>query len=152
MSNREEGEMSDWDEQEQRILAVIGDEDVEGDEAYRRWYEYLSSRLVLPCDVTGIEDFQWEEFYVIGPGDKAEYKRLRKNQPSYQDVFELTSVSLDSESRWCTFPDELLKAHVRRKTDGKRFVLGLSDLKATSKGSEAYRLLHDYAVWLVNYR
>jgi len=143
--------MSDWDEQEQRILAVIGDEDVEGDEAYRRWYEYLTSRLMLPCDVTGIEDFQWEEFFVFGPGDKTEYKRRQQNQPSYQDTFELTSISLVSKSRWCLVPDEL-KAHVRRKTDGKKFVLGLSELKAKSKVSENYRMLHDYAVWLVNYR
>jgi hypothetical protein len=48
-------------------------------------------------------------------------------------------------------PDEL-KAHVRRKTDNKEFVLGLSELKGTSKGSENYRILHDYALWLVNYR
>ena len=143
--------MNDWHEQEERILAVIGGEDVEGDEAYQRWYDYLTSRLVLPCDVTGIEDFQWEEFFVLGPGDKAEYKRLQRNQPSYRDVFELTSISLDSESRWCMFPDDL-KAHVRRKTDGKKFVLGLSELKTTSKGSADYRLLHDYAVWLVNSR
>jgi len=48
-------------------------------------------------------------------------------------------------------PDEL-KAHVRRSSDGKQFILGLSELKATNKDSQNYGLLHDYAVWLVNYR
>jgi hypothetical protein len=143
--------MIDWNDHEQRILAVIGDENVDVEEAFRRWHQYLASRLTLPCDVTGIEDFQWEEFFVFGPGDEAEYRRLKQNQPSYRDVFELTSISLRSTSRWCMVPDEL-KAHVRRKSDGKKFVLGLSELKATSKGSKAYRMLHDYSVWLVNCR
>jgi hypothetical protein len=143
--------MSDWHEQELRILTVIGDVNVDANEAFQRWYRYLTSRLMLPCDVTGVEDFQWEEFYVVGPGDKAEYKKLRQNQPSYRDVFELTRISLGLESRCCMFPDEL-KAHVRRKADSKEFVLGLSELKSISKDSENYRMLHDYAVWLVNYR
>jgi hypothetical protein len=113
-------------------LPVIGEVDVDGDEALRRWYRYLTSRLMLPCDVTGIEDFQWEEFFILGPGDNAEYKRLQQNQPSYRDVFELTCISLGSESRWCLVPDEL-KAHVRRKSDKKEFVLGLSELKPQAK-------------------
>jgi hypothetical protein len=143
-----------WHEEEQRIqriLAAIGDVHVAADEAFRRWYRHLASRLLLPCDVTGIEDFQWEEFFVVGPGNRAEYRSLRQNQPSYRDVFELMSITLDSQSEWCMVPDEL-KAHVRRKTDGKRFVLGLSELKATNKDSQNYQMLHDYSVWLVNYR
>jgi len=28
--------------------------------------------------VTGIEDFDWEEFYVLGPGSKKNMKGLRK--------------------------------------------------------------------------
>ena len=143
--------MNDWREQEQRILAAIGDVDVDADLAFRRWHSHLASRLMFPCDVTGIEDFQWEEFFVIGPGNRAEYRRLQQSQPSYRDVFELTSITLDSESEWCMVPDEV-KAHVRRKTDGKRFILGLSELKATNKDSQNYQMLHDYAVWLVNYR
>jgi IS30 family transposase len=34
---------------------------------------------------TGIEDFQWEEIYVISPGDKEEYDNLKKTQSSYID-------------------------------------------------------------------
>lgn len=143
--------MSDWDEQEKRILAVIGDEDLDVRIATQRWHGHLASCVTLPCEVTGIEDFQWEEFFVLGPGDRAEYKRLHENQPSYRDLFELTSISVDSDSEWCLVRDEL-KAHVRRKTDGKQFVLGLSELKATNQGSQNYQVLHDYAVWLVNYR
>jgi hypothetical protein len=93
----------------------------------------------LPCEVTGIEDFQWEEFYVFGPGNKMEYQKLRMNRPSYQDVFELTALVVDSDSEWSMFSDDL-KAHVRRKADGKKFILGLSELKATNEVN-SFRLL-----------
>jgi hypothetical protein len=63
--------VNDWHEQEQRILTVIGNEDVEWGEAIRFWYRHLLAHLELPCEVTGIEDFQWEEFYIFGLGDKA---------------------------------------------------------------------------------
>ena len=137
-------------QQDQRILAVIGNDDVETGEALQHWYRHLLSSLKLPCDVTGIEDFQWEEFYVVGPGDTTEYHNLRRKRPSYRDIFELTAIDIGSDSEWSMFADDL-KAHVRRKTDGKHFVLGLSELKATKESSFEYQLLHDYAVWLTNY-
>src|SRR5688572_15751991 len=99
----------------------------------------------MPFEVTGVEDFRWEEFYVFGPGSKREYQRLRQNQPSYRDVFDLVAIRMYSFSEWCLFPNEL-KAHVRRRTDGRRFVLGLSELKTPSKRSTNYQLLRDYAV------
>jgi len=147
----QENTVDDWRESEQRILALIGDEDIERDEAIHLWYRHLLAHLKLPCDVTGIEDFQCEEFYVLGPGSKTEYQRLRKNRPSYRDVFELTAIDVDSVSEWIMFYDDL-KAHVRRKTDGKQFILGLSELKATKKDSQEYQLLYDYSVWQVNWR
>jgi hypothetical protein len=104
----------------------------------------------LPCEVTGVEDFRWEEFYVFGPGSKREYQQLRQDQPSYRDVFEVLAIRMSTFSEWCLVPDEL-KAHVRRKADGRRFVLGLSELKTTDKRSTNYQLLHDYSVWLTNY-
>ena len=79
--------MSKWQEQEKRILAVIGDEDADPHEAMQLWYKHLTAHLTLPCEVTGIEDLQWEEFYVMGPGSRAEYQRLRRKRPSYRDVF-----------------------------------------------------------------
>jgi len=137
-------------EQEQRIISVIGDEDAEPAEAFSRWYDYLNMSLSLPCEVTGVEDFQWEEFYVLGPGSADEYKRLRQDRPSYRDMFELTTISADSQSEWCMVPRELM-AHVTRKADRKRFVLGLSELKTMEKGSKNQQLLHDYRVFVVNY-
>jgi len=88
---------------------------------------------------------------VIGPGRAAEYRILKKSRPSYQDVFELTAIQIDAESEWSMFPEEL-KACVRRKSDSKEFILGLSELKTISEQSSNFQLLDDYAVWFVNYR
>ena len=144
--------MSEMDEQDQRIAAILGpDCEDDFDLCLERLYEHLCASLQLPCEVTGIEDFGWEEYYVIGPGDRGEYKKLRKDNPSYRDVFELLSIEKDTHSEWKMFEEDLV-ARVRRKSDGKEFDLGLAEIKAVSGGSPNHRLLDDYATWLVNSR
>jgi len=145
--------MTKQDEQFERIEAVVsGSEDQTLGEAVARFYEHLSRTLELPCEVTGVEDFNWEERYVIGPGSPKEWQRLRKTQPSYQDCYNLLKITNDEESEWMLFPGEDIAAHVRRKSDGKEFVLGLAELKATDKKSRNFQLLEDFAVFLVNNR
>ena len=61
----------------------------------------------------------------------------------------MLSIDRDGPSEWILFW-EGIAAYVRRASDGKRFVLGLSELKATDKKSDNYRLLDDYGVWFVN--
>ena len=87
-----------------------------------------------------------------GPGDPKEYEKLRKNQPSYDDTFELLAIDNGVFSEWMMFHGEDLGGHVRRKTDGKEFYLGLAELEAVDKKSRNYQLLKDYAVWFVNNR
>ena len=116
------------------------------------FYEHLRQHLVLPCEVTGTEDFRWEERYVLGSGDPKEYARLKKSHPSYRDHYELLKIEQDAVSEWMLFAGDDIAAHVRRKSDGKEFVLGLAELKAADKRSSNYRHLDDYAVFLVNYR
>jgi len=141
------------DAQEKRITAILGEnEELDLDEAVKVYYEYLMSNLTLPCEVTGIEDFRWEEIYVFGPGDKEEYDHLKKTQPSYRDQYELLGIDCEAESGWMLFLGEDIGAHVRRISDGKKFVLGLSELEVIDKKSKNYELLDDYAVWLVNNR
>jgi hypothetical protein len=41
--------------------------------------EYLDQNLSYPIELTGIDDFNWEEFNLLGPGSKKEYEKL-KNQ------------------------------------------------------------------------
>lgn len=141
------------DLQEKRIESILGDpEEMDFDEARDTYYQYLKENLDLPCEVTGIEDFGWEEFYVFGPGNKKEYERLKKDQPSYTDRYELLSISTDLESEWIMYWEDDLAGHVKRLSDGKEFVLGLSELKAVDKKSKQYQLLDDFSFWLVNNR
>jgi len=105
-----------------------------------------------PREVTGIEDFDWEEYYVWGPGSPKEYERLKKHQPSYRDRFELMAIERDVVSEWMLFGGEDIAAHVRRKSDGKEFYLGLAELKTVDRRSPSYQLLDDYAVFFTNYR
>jgi len=106
----------------------------------------------LPCEVSGVEDFRWEEYYVLGPGSQKEYARLRQEQPSYRDRFDLFKIELGPISEWMLFEGEDIAAYVRRKSDKKEFILGLAELKAVDKKSSNYQLLDDFAVFLVNNR
>src|SRR6266446_7759747 len=85
--------MPKLDKQDQRIANVFGTQDVPDvdTETLEQYLAHLTQHLALPCQLTGIEDFDWEEYYVIGPGSKAEHERLRKTRPSYMDTYELLS-------------------------------------------------------------
>ena len=145
--------MTKQDEQDARIDAILGGtQEMSLEDARNKFYDHLRGTLELPCVVTGIEDFNWEEFYVLGPGSRKEYERLRKTQPSYQDKYELLGIEKDVLSEWMLFQEDDLGAHVRRQSDGREFYLGLAELKAVDKKSKNYRLLDDYGVWLVNNR
>jgi len=145
--------MTQLDVQDARIEEIVGgDEELTFDDCLEKFYDHLRSSLQLPCNVTGIEDFRWEEYYVIGPGDPEEHERLRKNQPSFEDTFELLAIEEDVYSEWMIFHGEDLADHLRRKTDGKEFYLGLAEVEAVDKKSKNYQLLNDYAVWFVNNR
>lgn len=143
--------MKNRDKQFERIDSIIGvGDNATSEDALDKFYEYLRGVLRLPCEVTGIEDFDWEEPYVFGARDLKEYERLRRERPSYEDIFELLDIQKDRISEWMLFPGRDLVAHVRRMSDGKEFYLGLAELKAVDKRSPNYQPLNDYAVWLVN--
>lgn len=145
--------MARHDVQNARIERILGDDDgPTAEDCIDRFYEHLKSSLQLPCIVTGIEDFRWEEIYVIGPGDPKEYKQLRVNQPSYQDKYELLAIEREAWSEWMMFRGEDLAGRVRRQSDGKEFILGLAEIEAVDKKSKNRQLLDDYAVWFVNNR
>src|SRR5712691_8950314 len=140
--------MLQLDKQAQRIANIFGMPEVPGVDTatLERYLTYLKQHLAFPCQLTGIEDFDWEEYYVIGPGSKAEHERLRKTRPSCMDTYDLLSFDDDVD------PDSGLLVHVRRVSDKKTFLLPLADLEATKKKTKNYQLLDDYAVWFVNWR
>ena len=136
-----------------RIAHILGDiEQLDFSQTIDIFYEFLKTNLTLPGEVAGIEDFRWEEIYIFGPGNKKEYAQLKKTQPSYTDRYELLEIVRNAESPWTMCYEEDIGACVRRISDGKKFLLGLSELKAADRKSKHYQLLDDYSVWFVNNR
>ena len=131
------------DKSEQRIHAALGEDNERTPKNARRYLVHLKKRLSLPLRVTGIEDFPWEESYVLGGWDQHEYEEMKKTNPSYTDKFDLIDI-LDPES------DDLI-AKIRRVSDGQTFQMGLSWLRCVDKKSPDYVTLNDYSVWYVNY-
>ena len=145
--------MSKSDRQFERIGAIVGgDNDETFEQAVDRFLKYLETHLQLPCEVTGVEDFRWEERYVIGGWSQTEYKALKKTQPSYTDRYQLLAIEPEGYSEWMMCEGEDIAAHVQRISDGKKFVLGLSELKATDKKSPNFQLINDFAVLFWNNR
>jgi hypothetical protein len=143
--------MHDSDDQQRRILAVVGDD---GDVAVgaQRWFTHLNARLEFPCEVIAKEDFRWEEPYLLGIGPESEYLRLRQQQPSFQDVYSMEGLEMTAgNSTWALRTDDI-GARVRRAEDGKTFVLGLSELAILDADAANAPLLDDYSMWFCNSR
>jgi hypothetical protein len=146
--------MSNFDEQDVRIAKILLDKalmDIDdipevGIESLERYFSYLKSNLKLPCYLTGIEDFPWEERYVFGFGSKSEYEKLKTKQASFTDTFNLLSLKEEIDE------DNGLLVDVKRTSDDKIFSLPLADLKAIDEHSMNYQLLDDFSVWFVNHR
>jgi len=137
--------------QEQRVRQILGAEEGElpgvSEETLLRYREFLKQHLDLSELVTGREFFKWEEYFIIGPGSKAEYEELKKQQPSYKDHSKIVKIY---EDRFHDFRGVLVR--VQRISDRKRFDLPLADLEALDQASKNKELLDDYAFWFVNYR
>ena len=137
--------MTELDEQDKRIEKILGQFDTEvSEESSMRYLEYLRQNIEIPIKLTGIEDFPWEEYYVFGPGNKKEYEKLKRKQPSYTDIFSLISFENDLDE------NNGILVEVERLSDKKKFILPLADLKSTETDSKNYQLLDDFSVWFVN--
>ena len=137
--------MNEFDEQVKRISAVLTKNLNVNSRNLKTYLKYLKENIEFPCQLTGAEDFQWEEYYIFGPGSKTEYKELKKTRPSFTDDYELTGFD-DFDEMYG------ILVNVKRISDNLEFTLPLVDLKATNEKSKNYRLLDDYSVWFVNYR
>jgi hypothetical protein len=137
--------MGELDEQDKRIKQILGRFDMEvSEDSSLKYMDYLKRNIEFPCQLTGIEDFPWEEYYAFGPGSKKEYEKLKKKQPSYKDTFNLVGFENELDEN----NDILVK--VERLSDKKKFILSLADLKSSDGESKNYQLLDDYSVWFVN--
>jgi len=140
--------MDEFEKQEKRITAILGTKKLDVTRKTLSTYlKYLKSHVEIPCQLTGIEDFEWEEAYVFGFGSKKEYEELKKTQPSYKDKFDLIKFIDEIDDYY-----DGIFVDVQRVSDKKKFVIALADLKSTDRKSKNYQLLDDYAVWFVNNR
>ena len=140
-------EQDKMDEQDKRIETILGNSDGIGfDKAVGIFYEYLKPHLQLLVEVTGIEDFRWEEPYILGGWSKRQYEQLKKTQPSYRDRYQLLGIERGTASEWMLFAGKDIAAHVRRVSDSKEFYLGLAELKVADKKSPNYQIIDDYAL------
>jgi len=140
--------MGEYEKQEKRIIVILGTKKLDVTRKTLSTYlKYLKNHLEIPCQLTGIEDFEWEEAYVFGFGSKREYQELKKTQPSYTDKFNLIDFIDDIDDEY-----DGIFVNVQRLSDKKQFILPLADLKSTDKKSKNYQLLDDYSVWFVNNR
>ena len=142
--------MSDFNfrAQDERIAAIFGESEVPevNDITLNQYLAHLKNHLTMPCYLTGIQDFWWEEPYIFGVKSKAEHNVERKTLPSYMDTFEWSEFAptLADDS-----PGPMVK--VQRTSDKKWFVLPLIDLKSTNELSNNYQLLDDFVMWYASF-
>jgi hypothetical protein len=140
--------MDKYEKQEKRIASILGTQKLDVTRKTLSTYlKYLKNYVEIRCQLTGIEDFEWEEAYVFGFGSKREYQELKKTQPSYTDKFNLIDFIDDIDDEY-----DGIFVNVQRLSDKKQFILPLADLKSTDRKSKNYQLLDDYSVWFVNNR
>jgi hypothetical protein len=125
------------------ISIILGKNSEVNDKNARKFKTHLLKNLKLPLRVTGTEMFPWEERYVFGGLDKEKYEKLKKDNPSFSDEFDLFDIHDPVEN------DDIL-AKIKRVSDGKIFDFELSWLEAVDKKSKAFTLLDDYSTWHAN--
>lgn len=133
--------------EENRLKEVFGAGEIPqvSKKTLKTYSHHLTKHLTTGCLITGTEDFLWEEYYILGPGDQDEYEELKRDNPSYTDKFRLIDILPEASSH------NDLVAHVERISDRKHFEIELSWLEAIDKKSRDYVLLKDFAVWQVNW-
>lgn len=111
----------------------------------KKYLKYLKQNLAIPCLVTGVEEFEWEEYYTVGPGSQKEYQKLKKTQPSYTDEFNILKLDNKLDVR-----DGIL-AVLERTTDNLKFTLPLAELEGVVEDSVDAKLLQYYGIWFFTY-
>ncbi|MEG3898028.1 MULTISPECIES: calcium-binding protein [unclassified Microcoleus] len=131
---------------ETKMSKILGSKNIDCTQKNSVQYlEYIKENIQLPCHVTGIEEFEWEEEYTMGSGSKKEYARLKKTQPSYTDSFIINRL------QDFVLQEKGIFVEVQRDADRQKFMLPLFELESVDASSPNNQLLDDYAVWFINY-
>ena len=108
--------MTDSEMSDIRIEAILGKDNLNvSNDSLFMYTSYLEENMVLPCALTGIQSFSWEDFYVLGPGDKKQYEELKKTRPSSRDIYKF--MSFDD-----MIDDDGLLFTIKRISDNNKFV------------------------------
>jgi hypothetical protein len=135
------------EKEENRIKEILKSDDVSvNDENLTQYMNFLKENLKNPCILTGMEDFDWEEPYILGGWSKNEYEKLKKKNPSYTDEFEFIRLEKEYDD-W-----KGIYASVRRISDNEIFTIPLWDLKVIDKKNSNFQIVSDYSSWMTNYR
>jgi len=130
---------------EKQIDEILGIDNERNYKNANQYLVYLKKVLILPCLLTGLEDFPWEEPYIFGVWDREEYEEKKKIMPSYEDQYELIKLLPPSINN-----DDVM-AKVKRIGDNKIFEIGFSWLECIDRKSANYKLLDTYSRWHTNY-
>lgn len=110
-----------------------------------KYLEYLQQKMIIPCNVTGREEFPWEQEYLRIPGKRREYEKLKKTKPSHSQLFQIVRLR-DSVSK-----NEGILVDVQRLNDKQTFILPLVDLEPIDESSPNNQFFEDYTLWFINY-
>jgi hypothetical protein len=136
----------DPEEFEENIANILGTPNIEVNERNLKVYSnYLKKSMTKPCYVRGIEEFEWEKYYLSGSGSEKEYAKKQKTNPSYEDTFKLVNFADKMDEEKGIF------VIVERTSDRRKFTLPLADLEAVDDTSSNSRLFGTYYLWLVYY-
>ncbi|MDJ0518632.1 MAG: hypothetical protein QNJ74_21035 [Trichodesmium sp. MO_231.B1] len=146
IEGEDEAEQIHWEVFEQKLEEIFGTTNLEVNPTnLKKYLKYLKQNLTIPCLVTGMEEFEWEEYYTIGPGSKKEYQKLKKTKPSYTDQFNLLKLESKLDVEYG------ILAVLERTTDNLKFTFPLADLETVVEDSINAELLEDYSMWFFTY-
>ncbi|MEG3844669.1 calcium-binding protein [Microcoleus sp. herbarium14] len=131
---------------ESKIRQILGSKNIDTTlENFIKYLDYIKQNIQLPCCVTGVEEFEWEEEYTMGSGSKKEYAKLKKTQPSHTDTFKIHR--LDD----LFIEEDRIFVEVSRLSDRQKFILPLADFESVDVTSHNQQLLDDYYLWFCNF-
>ena len=142
----DEESLKKLEEQDNRIQKILNTENIDVNRKNLITYlKYLQNNVENPCEVSSIDQFRWEEYYLYSSGSLKEYEKLKKIRPNHTDNFNILN-----------FQNEIDKSgiivEVQRLSDHKKFSIPLAELEANDKESNNYQILDDYSVWFYNYQ
>ena len=126
------------------LNAALGEDALRSASNTLRWLNYILNQVALPTKVSGIEEFSWEEPYLMGGWDQKEYEELKKNNPSYSDMYDLVGISLPENG-------DTLMAEIVRISDQTTFHMRLCLLEGWSGDKDTDSIIETYVYWHYNY-